>query len=328
MSDAEASLLVAIVVPVYNEEEAIGPFHDSLVQVLESLPHRFHILYINDGSTDRTQAILEHLADTDARITVVELSRNFGHQAALSAGLDLADGQVVITMDGDGQHPPALIPQMLETYRQGYDVVLMQRTGHEAASAFKRWSASIFYWIISRLSNVPILPDVADFRLMSAGVVQALRRMPEYHRFLRGMIAWAGFRTTVIPYRLAKRLGGKPKYTLKKMSRLALEAIFSFSLLPLWFNILSSLCLFLLAVLQAIAILAGSLAGIPSGANRGWEISTLALLLTGGMIMLGLSLIGGYVGYIFQETKRRPVYLIRSIKTTSPVVQEKWHDMQ
>lgn len=316
LPDSESLLRVDIVVPVYNEEEAVAQFHASLVNVVASLPYNFHFLYINDGSSDRTQEILESLAETDPRITIVELSRNFGHQAALSAGLDLANGDVVITMDGDGQHPPGLIPQMLSTYQSGYDVVLMQRTGHETVSAFKRWSASFFYWIIRHLSNLPVLPGVADFRLLSHNVVQALRTMPEHHRFLRGMIAWAGFRTAVIPYALGERLGGQPKYTLKKMVRLALDAIFSFSFTPLWLNLWTGIILLLLAIPQAICVLTGLSAKLQAQGILNLGVVILAVLLVGSTLMFGLSLIGIYVGYIFQEVKRRPPYLIRSIRTT------------
>lgn len=322
LPDSESLLRVDIVVPVYNEEEAVAQFHASLVNVVASLPYNFHFLYINDGSSDRTQEILESLAETDPRITIVELSRNFGHQAALSAGLDLANGDVVITMDGDGQHPPGLIPQMLSTYQSGYDVVLMQRTGHETVSAFKRWSASFFYWTIRHLSNLPVLPGVADFRLLSHNVVQALRTMPEHHRFLRGMIAWAGFRTAVIPYALGERLGGQPKYTLKKMVRLALDAIFSFSFTPLWLNLWTGIILLLLAIPQAICVLTGLSAKLQAQGILNLGVVILAVLLVGSTLMFGLSLIGIYVGYIFQEVKRRPVYLVRSIHSKSSLSQE------
>lgn len=321
MSDSESLLRVDIVVPVYNEEEAVAQFHASLVNVVASLPYNFHFLYINDGSSDRTQEILESLTETDPRITIVELSRNFGHQAALSAGLDLANGDVVITMDGDGQHPPILIPQMLNAYQRGYDVVLMKRTGHKTVSAFKRWSASFFYWIIRHLSNLPLLPGVADFRLLGHNVVQALRTMPEHHRFLRGMIAWAGFRTAIIPYEVGERLGGQPKYTLKKMVRLAFDAIFSFSLTPLWLNLWAGIVLLLLAIPQAICLLTGLSAKLQAQGILNLGVVTLAVLLVGSTLAVGLGLIGIYVGYIFQEVKRRPVYLVRSIHSKSPLAQ-------
>ncbi len=315
--------LIDIVVPVFNEEEAVERFHASLLEVLESLPYRFHILYINDGSLDRTQEILERLAKADARLTIVEFSRNFGHQVALSAGLDLAIGDAVITMDGDGQHPPSCLPQMLQAYQQGWDVVLMQRASREGATAFKRWSASAFYGILRRLSGLPIVPGAADFRLVRRNVVQALRQMPERHRFLRGMIAWAGFRTTVLPYELGTRLGGKPKYTLKKMWRLALDAIFSFSILPLWFNVLAALCLLgigsLLTIWGSREMVSGVQTTMPPVVNLA------VILLTGGTILFGLSLVSAYIGYIFQEIKHRPVYVIRSVITSSEALREKLH---
>jgi glycosyltransferase involved in cell wall biosynthesis len=231
-------LHVDIVVPVYNEEEGIDSFHQSLIQVIDKLPCLFRIIYINDGSGDHTQEHLTGFADHDKQVTVVELSRNFGHQSALCAGLDLADGDVVISMDGDGQNPPDLIPEMLSLHQNGYDIVLMQRLDRIKMPVFKRMTSTSFYWVINRLSNTPIIPGAADFRLMGRNAVLALRQMPEYHRFLRGMVSWMGFRTAILPYEATERLAGESKYSLKKMVLLALDAIFSFSLTPLWVGLL------------------------------------------------------------------------------------------
>lgn len=317
MTTRKTASSIDIIVPVYNEEDVLERFHTLLTQVLERLPYRFHIFYINDGSSDRTQQILENLANAHPAVTVVELSRNFGHQAALSAGLDLATGDAVITMDGDGQHPPACLVPMLDAYQQGWDVVLMQRTGRQGATRFKLWSASVFYRMLRRVSGLPIVPGAADFRLLRRNVVLALRQMPERHRFLRAMIAWAGFRTIVLPYELGERLGGQPKYTFRKMSRLAIEAIFSFSILPLWFNALAGLCLLLTALLLTLSNFVGPLSSAQIQSNLAARGSIPAMFCIGGMILLGLSLLGAYIGYTFQEVKHRPAYIIRSVLTSS-----------
>lgn len=191
---------VDIITPIYNEEEGIEQFYAALTSTINHLPYKFNIYYVNDGSSDRTQTILEQLAEKDKRIVVVELSRNFGHQAALTAGLDLAKGDVAITMDGDGQHPPEMIPEMLIVYQDGYDIVITQRLDNLKTSIFKRWTSSVFYWILNRLSDTRIITGAADFRLLSKAAVQSLKQMPEYHRFLRGMVTWMGFRSAILPY--------------------------------------------------------------------------------------------------------------------------------
>jgi len=312
-------LQVDIVVPIYNEEDVIEEFHHSLTRVIDDLSCQFRIFYINDGSGDRTQELLTEFAARDKRVTVVELSRNFGHQPALCAGLDLADGEVVISMDGDGQNPPGLIPEMLSLYRNGYDIVLMQRLDQIKSPAFKRLTSSGFYWVIKRLSNTPVIPGAADFRLMARNAVQALRQMPEYHRFLRGMVTWMGFKTAILPYETGERLAGESKYSLKKMVKLALDAIFSFSLTPLWIGLLTGGIFFGLAALEVIYVLSFWMTGHQSSLAPGWSSLIFVILIVGGTIMINLGFIGIYVGYIFQEAKRRPVYLIRSVTATTSV---------
>ena len=303
---------VAIVVPVYNEEDAIEILHASICRVIDSLPCRCLFYYINDGSTDRTGEILERMAESDARVTAVELSRNFGHQAALTAGLDLAKGDVVITMDGDGQHPPELIPEMLQLVRSGYDIVLTQRIDKDQPSRFKRWTSSAFYWFLNRISNTKILPGSADFRLMSRQAVDALRGMREYHRFLRGMVAWAGYRTVILPYAPPERLAGVSKYSLRKMIRLAMDAAFSFSLAPLQLGISLGVFFLVLACLEMVYVLSFWVRGRQDLLVPGWSSQMFIILIVGGVLMIVLGFIGVYVGYIFQEVKRRPIYLIRT----------------
>jgi dolichol-phosphate mannosyltransferase len=308
----EHSLAIAIVVPVYNEQDAIESLHASLCRVIERLPHRCSIYYINDGSTDRTGEILEAMAASDTRVTAVELSRNFGHQAALTAGMDLAEGDVVITMDGDGQHPPELIPEMLQQYRGGYDIVLTQRIDRDQPSVYKRWTSAAFYWLLNRISDTKMVPGSADFRLMSRQAVDALREMREYHRFLRGMVAWAGYRTVILPYSPPERLGGTSKYSPRKMVRLAMDAAFSFSLAPLQLGISLGVFFLVLACLEMVYVLSFWVRGRQDLLVPGWSSQVFVILIVGGALMIVLGFIGVYVGYIFQEVKRRPIYLVRT----------------
>lgn len=302
---------VGIVIPVYNEEDALLAFHQQLCDALHGLPYRFLIYYVNDGSSDQTSVMLERLISEDRRVTAIELSRNFGHQAALTAGLDAAQGDYVISMDGDGQHPPALIAEMLDLAASGYDMVLTQRSDELAGSSFKRNTAALFYRLINRVGDTQILPGGADFRLMSRTVVDSLKQMREYHRFLRGMVSWMGFRTVILPYTPQARLGGSSKYTLKKMLRLASNAIFSFSLVPLYVGLSLGVLLLFLAVAEMIYVLSFWVTGNQSGLAPGWSSLMFVLLVVGGILMILLGFIGIYIGFIFQEVKHRPIYLVR-----------------
>lgn len=304
---------VGIVVPVYNEEEALLAFHHQLCEAVSALPYRFLIYYVNDGSTDETNVLLQRLACDDARVTAIELSRNFGHQAALTAGLDAAQGDYVISMDGDGQHPPSMIAAMLELAEAGYDLVLTQRSDEMTGSAFKRQTSALFYRLINRVGDTEILPGGADFRLMTRTVVDSFKQMREYHRFLRGMVSWMGFRTVILPYHPPARLAGRSKYTLKKMIRLASNAIFSFSLVPLYIGISLGVLMLVLALVEMIYVLSFWVTGNQQGLAPGWSSLMFVLLVVGGILMILLGFIGTYIGFIFQEVKRRPIYLVRQM---------------
>jgi len=305
MSEMNKIQTVDIVIPIYNEGDAIAVFHSSLRAALADLPYQFRITYVNDSSSDNSQAVLERLYTAEPNTRVLELSRNFGHQAAISAGLDLADGDVVITMDGDGEHPPALIAEMLRLAEAGNDIVIGQREEPQKASS------NAFYWMINRIGDTRISPGAADFRLITRPVLHSLKQFHEYHRFLRGLIAWMGYRSVVLPYTPAGRIAGQSKYSLKKMFNLAMDAIFSFSLIPLYFAISLGGLFLLLAVIEAIYVLSFWFTGQQSGLAPGWSSLMFVLLFAGGMIMISLGIIGIYLGYIFQEVKGRPTYLVR-----------------
>jgi polyisoprenyl-phosphate glycosyltransferase len=311
---APRRLAIDIVVPVYNEEAVVAEFHRQLMDVVRTLrrEHDVRICYVDDGSVDHTGAELAKLAVDDPDVTILELSRNFGHQAALTAGLDRAAGDVVVTLDGDGQHPPELIPEMLGLYRAGYDVVLTERVAAELPRV-KRWTSAVFYRLLGVIGDTRIPARSADFRLVSRPVLEALRQMREYHRFLRGMVAWAGYRTVVLPYTERARLGGSAKYSLAGMARLAAAGTFSFSLLPLKIALVVGVGFLLLAIAEALYVMSFWLTGTQHRLVPGWSSLMFMLLIVGSALMIALGLVGIYVGYIFQEVKRRPVYLIRGV---------------
>ena len=304
-------LNVDLVIPIFNEKGVVGQTYEHLRTVIDPLPQKFTILYVNDGSTDGTADDLAALAKSDGRVRVLTFSRNFGHQAALTAGLDASRGDVVITLDGDGQHPPELIPQMLNLMAQGYDIVQGQRMEAAQPASFKKWTSSLFYRLINFASGTPMTPGAADFRAMSRQAVDALKTMPEYHRFLRGMISWMGFSAVILPYEEPKRIAGRSKYSLGKMLRLASDAIFSFSLAPLYIGLSLGGLLLLLALAEMIYVLSFWVTGRSSTLAPGWSSLMFVILIVGGMLMVLLGFIGVYVGYIFQEVKRRPVYIIK-----------------
>jgi len=218
---------------------------------------------------------------------------------------------VIITMDGDGQNPPELIPEMLGLYQSGYDIVIGQRQGEETNSFFKRLTSDLFYKLINLIGNLNIPPHAADFRLLSRQVVEAIKSMPEYHRFLRGMISWAGFKSVILPYEPKPRLGGESKYTVKKMIRLAEDAIFSFSLVPLRIGLAVGGLFYLLALIEVIYVLSFWLTGNQPKLEPGWSSLMFMLLIVGGTLTTVVSFIGIYVGYIFQEVKNRPIYMLK-----------------
>ena len=308
---SKAGPAVDIVIPVFNEAGVVEKSHENLSATIETCPYSFTIYYVNDGSTDGTAASLSALKRRDSRVRVIELSRNFGHQAALTAGLDASTGGAVITMDCDGQHPPELIPQMLKLIEQGYDLVQGQRFDAEQRTSAKQLTSRAFYRLLNAISGTRVEPGAADFRAMSRQAVDALKSMPEYHRFLRGMISWMGFPAVILPYHESARIAGRSKYSLAKMLRLALDAIFSFSLAPLYIGLTMGGILLCLALAEMLYVLSFWVTGRASGLAPGWSSLMFVVLITGGMLMVLLGFVGVYVGYIFQEVKRRPVYLVK-----------------
>jgi polyisoprenyl-phosphate glycosyltransferase len=315
MTTAQRRLAIDIVVPVYNEEQIVAEFHRQLMEVVTPLRREYdvRICYVNDGSIDHTDSELTKLAGDDSTVTIVELSRNFGHQAALTAGLDRAGGDAVVTLDGDGQHPPELIAEMIALFRAGYEVVLTQRVTTDQPR-WKRWTSKGFYRLLSAIGDTQITAGSADYRLLSRPVIAALREMREYHRFLRGMVAWTGYRTVVLPYVERARIGGRPKFSLRRMTRLAADATFSFSLVPLKIALGVGVGFLVLAAVEAFYVMSFWLTGRQHQLVPGWASLMFMMLIVGAALMIAVGLVGIYVGYIFQEVKRRPAYLVRTVQ--------------
>ncbi|MGN6189688.1 MAG: glycosyltransferase family 2 protein [Conexibacter sp.] len=299
--------LLSVVAPLYQEEALVETFHARVAAALEAIP--FELILVDDGSTDRTPELLTELAARDRRVRVIQLSRNFGHQTALTAGLDHARGDAVVMLDADLQDPPELIPQMLDHWRRGTDVVYAVRRRRDGETRFKLATARWFYRLFSSLADVELEPDSGDFRLLDRAPLDALLSMRERSRFLRGMTVWVGYTQTAVPYERDARTAGETKYTLRRMLTFSFDAISSFSHRPLQLaTFVGFLCAALAFVLIPVVIglrLAGSY--LP-----GFGTITIAVLLLGGIQLMAIGLIGEYVGRIYDEVKRRPLYLVRS----------------
>ena len=310
---------VSIVIPVYNEEPVLNTFYKQLSSVISGLGCSCEVIFVDDGSTDHTLYILDELKKTDPSVRVISLSRNFGHQAAICAGMEASRGKYTSTMDGDGQHPPELIAQMTALADAGYDIVMTQRMDQVANHSFKSVTSRMFYKVINRVGDTKTIPGGADFRLLNRKALDSLIAMPEYHRFLRGMVSWIGFRSVILPFTPNERIAGKSKYTLGKMFRLASDAIFSFSMLPLYIGLSAGAFFLILALIEAVYVLSFWISGNTSHLAPGWSSLMFMLLIIGAVLMIILGFTGVYIGYIFQEVKHRPVYIIKRDDAEFPV---------
>jgi glycosyltransferase involved in cell wall biosynthesis len=302
--------LVSLVAPFYNESGNVTEFFRRVAAVAAELPaYDFEVIAVNDGSRDNTwQELLEAHA-AYPRVVVVDLSRNFGKEAALTAGLDRARGDAVVPIDSDLQHPPELIAGMLAQWEKGAEVVLAQRTDRSADGALQKLSAALFYRFHNKISNVHVPFNVGDFRLMDKAVVAALRQLPESHRFMKGLFAWLGFRTVTIPYEVAERVAGVSSFNFWRLWNLALEGITSFSTVPLKIWTYLGLGTSVFALLYAAMIVIKTLV---SGADvPGYPSLMVSVMFFGGVQLIGIGVLGEYVGRIYNEVKRRPVYIVR-----------------
>lgn len=302
--------LLSVVVPCFNEEAVIRETHRGLVAALEKVPELdFELIYVDDGSRDATLKLLRGLQRMDERVRVLALSRNFGQQIAVTAGLQCAEGDAVVIIDSDLQDPPDVILEMLEHWREGVDVAYGLRTEREGETTFKRWTASAFYRLINRIADVAIPVDTGDFRLMDRKVVNAFLAMPERDRLMRGMVAWTGFRQEPVPYRRAVRTAGETKYSFRKMLRLAIDGILSFSMVPVRLATYGGFCASGLALL-GIACALGLRIFFDIWIT-GWTLLFIAIVFFGGVQLVFIGIMGEYLGRIYGEVKRRPLYLIK-----------------
>ena len=301
--------LVSIVIPAYNEEDNLVVIVERLENIFKNLPYRFEVIVVDDGSKDKTLAVIKTMALAKPNIYYIEFSRNFGHQPALKAGLDQAQGDCVISLDADLQHPPELITQMLEKWQEGFEVVYTRRQEDKSLSLKKRKTSALYYKLLNVLSDIEIEPGTADFRLLDKKVVDVFRDFHENEPFIRGLIKWLGFKQYAIDYTPGVRYSGASKYNLAKMMRLAIHGVTSFSIKPLYTAVYLGFIFSLLSLLYIPYVLHAFYVGKEVD---GWASMIMTIVFFGGLQLIILGIIGIYIGKMFLQSKNRPNYIIRS----------------
>ena len=305
---------ISIVIPCYNEEKSLPVLYDELSKTINSIDnYEWEILFINDGSKDETINTLKSLAENNNNVKAINFTRNFGHQAALTAGYELSDqtSDAVICMDGDLQHPPELIVEMIKKWEEGYDVVQTIRRGTEKQTFIKKITSKMFYWVMSKMTDVEIIDGAADFRLLDKKTVMAYNLLKEKNRFIRGLISWLGFKTTTIPYYANERKFGKSKYSFGKMLKFAEDGIYSFSTKPLEIIFFIGIILSCFAFIYFIYSL--YIKFVCNAAIQGWTSIIIIVLITSGFQFISLGIIGKYIARIYGEAKQRPTYIVKNI---------------
>lgn len=309
--------LLSVVFPVWNEEKNLLPLYSQVSEALGKTGEAYELVFVNNGSRDTSSEIIKMLAQKDPRVRYVSLSKNFGHQGGLLAGLAFSQGDAVITMDADLQHPPSLIPRMIELWKQGYEVVYTKKQNYQT-SWWRRRQVQIFYWLLSKLSRLKLSFGQSDFRLLDRKVVDLINRMPEYRKFLRGLVEWVGFRQIGLEYEVSKRHAGDSKFSFRSLSSLALDGILSFSFLPLrwslWMGlIVAGFCLLYTAYTASLGILklyfGIEFVGLPI--PPGWATLTAAVLFLASIQLIAIGVLSEYVGRIYEQTKGRPVFIVQ-----------------
>jgi glycosyltransferase involved in cell wall biosynthesis len=315
------SILYSIVIPVYNEVEVLPSLYTRLTRVMEGLVEPYELIFVNDGSNDGSLPLLRDLRARDERVKLLGLSRNFGHQPAITAGLDHSSGQAVVVLDADLQDPPEVIPQLIDQWRKGYDIVFAVREKRRGEGLFKRATAALFYRLLRRLTSTEIPVDAGDFRLMSRKAVDALKSVRERSRFIRGLSGWIGFQQTSVPYVRDVRYAGTTKYPLKKMVRFGFNGLLSFSSVPLQ---LASYLGFVVSSVSFIYIAyAVWLKLFTDDTILGWTSVMVAVLFLGGVQLLCLGIVGEYIGRIYDEVKQRPLYIVDEARGVEPCISDK-----
>lgn len=303
--------VISVIVPIFNEEEIIPELYRRMTAVLEDMGEPYELILVNDGSKDASWEHMKAFSERDARVKVINFSRNFGHQVAITAGMDYASGEAVVVIDADLQDPPEVIPQLVDKWREGYDVVYAVRAKRKGDTFFKKITAAAFYRILKRITSVDIPVDTGDFRLMSRRAINALQSVRERHRFIRGLVSWIGFRQTGVSFVRDERYAGVTKYPLKKMIKFAFDGITSFSFLPLqlatYMGFLTSAAAFI-GIFIVVALKLFTPIPLP-----GWASMMVCTLLLGGIQLITLGIIGEYIGRIYDEVKRRPLYITQDL---------------
>jgi dolichol-phosphate mannosyltransferase len=307
------------VVPIYNEEDILPELHGRLKSVLGQTSFKWRILYVDDGSTDRSPEILSEFARQDARVGVLHLTRNFGQQPAIAAGLSAATGDAVIVLDGDLQDPPEVIPSLLQQWEDGFDVVYAIKENRKE-SAFKRAIFASFYMLLGRLSSVTIPPNAGNFSLMDRSVVEAVNSMPEHHRYISGLRAYAGGRQTGVAFERAARYAGEPRQSPRKLVRMGFDALFAFSEMPLRLATLAGFVVSGIAFLVLVRVLWARL--VSGTAIQGWASVMTSVLFLGGIQLIAIGVIGEYIGRIYNESKRRPAWIVGRSRNLASSAEE------
>ncbi len=302
----------SLVIPVYNEEKTILELYRRIVTVIDQLDGSVELVFVNDGSCDRSLQLLRDLHQKDTRICYLSLARNFGHQIAVTAGLNFVRGQIIVILDADLQDPPELIPEMIEKWRQGYQVVYAQRTQRHKENWFKRFTAYFFYRILKQLADVEIPTDTGDFCLIDRQVVDLLNSMPERNRYLRGLRSWVGFPQTAIKFKREQRFAGEVKYTFAKSLALAVNGLVSFSKVPLRLSTYVGLLAAVAAILMALLVIYWRIF-VPQSPLTGYTIILVAIFFLGAVQLVSIGILGEYIGRIYEEVKGRPLYTLAEI---------------
>jgi len=297
-----------VIVPAFNEEPVIEETYKRLKKVMDGIGEPYELIFVNDGSSDRTGEILERIHHTDPHLKAIHFSRNFGHEAATTAGLDHASGQCIIIIDADLQDPPEIIPEMIEKWKQGYEIVYGKRKQRKGESTLKKTTSALFYRFLQRMTEIDIPADVGDFRLIDRKVCNALKHMREKNRYMRGIISWVGFRQTAIEFVREERWAGETKYNLKKLLRLAWDAITAFSYKPLKIATYLGFALSGISFIYLLVVICEKL--FTQKTVPGWASIMVINLFFNGIVLIMLGLLGEYIGRIFEETKNRPLYII------------------
>lgn len=309
---------ISVVIPLLNEESNIQPLYDRLLPIVKAISDSYELIFVDDGSKDNSFAVIQKICKQNTNVLGISFSRNFGHQVAITAGLEHASGDVVITMDADLQHPPELITDMYKQSLNGFDIVNTIRTETADTGAFKNVTSRMFYNLINRMSDVEVRPGAADFRLMNRKTVDAFLQLKEKDRFTRGMISWMGYKQSYINYTAPKRHSGTSKYSFLKMLRFAVDGITSFSAKPLRVSFYAGLVVSLLGLIYAIYAIVQYFQG---NTTPGWASTLISILVIGGIQLISIGIIGEYLARVFNESKNRPLYLVKEYTTQDEVVK-------